>query len=390
MNVPSFAFLSEQQAHLGRDDGTADVIESQFAADVRRREASIERKTGWKTRGTGARFMGAAALWDESEGRRQPAFFTCLSRGRRAGEILYALTTGTVSGIFAYDVAKKEETRLRHDTDGPPFAIATSDDHCVVAISRGHKNGAVNIAVMRDDGTEAALVTDGDTIDAAPSWTPVGPDVKEGRHRLVYSSTAIGRDMAGTMAGFAPSEINLLDAEHGTLETIVRDPTFDYLAPRMMADGTLYAMRRPYRSGPPAPTPAAMLKDGVLAPMRLMYAGYRYLDFFTMRYTGKPLTTSGSTQGRRVDARRLLERQNVAGAGEDDDETASRAPDDWVLVRRSPGGEDREVARHVAAFDVAKNGSILVSDGVTLLRIDPSGVRTRVGNGKLVTTLVSL
>ena len=67
-----------------------------------------------------------------------------------------------------------------------------------------------------------------------------------------------------------------------------------------------------------------------------------------------------------------------------------RAPDDWLLVRRAPGGEDHEVAKHVAAYDVAKNGSVLVSDGVTILRIDSSGVRTRVGNGKLVTTIVSL
>ena len=67
-----------------------------------------------------------------------------------------------------------------------------------------------------------------------------------------------------------------------------------------------------------------------------------------------------------------------------------RAPDDWLLIRRAPGGEDREIAKHVAAYDVAKDGSVLVSDGVTILRIDSSGVRTRVGNGKLVTTIVSL
>jgi hypothetical protein len=383
------AFLADRQVHLLFDDGTEEPLVSAFVEGVQRREASIERKTGWKTKGTGARFMGAAALWDESEGKRSPATFTCLSRGRRRGEILYAITTGPVSGVFAYDLAKKEETRLVHGTEGAPSAIATSDDHAVVAMARAHKDGSRNIAVMREEGGDSALVTEGDTLDDAPSWVPVGPDVKEGRHQLVFQSTGIGRDAAGLIAGFAPTEINLLDAEHGNLRTILASPDYDYLSPRMTRDGALYVMRRPYRQGP-EPDAAGTLKDGVLAPFRLLYAGFRYLDFFTMRYTGKPLANSGSTKARNLDARKLIERQNIAAAGDTDaDEEVGRAPSDWVLLRRTPDGEETVLADRVVAYDLAADGATYVSDGKGVDRLVADGERKRVSKTERVMMLTA-
>jgi len=376
MGPVSAAFLSDQLVHLLFADGTTEPITSAFVEDVRRREASIERKSGWKTKGTGARFMGAAALWDDEEGRRAPAYFTALSRGRRPGEILYALTTGIVSGLFAYDLEKKEESRLVHGTEPPLHAIATSDDHRVVAMAKNQKNGARNLAVMREDGGDSALVTDGDTVDDAPSWVPVGPEVTTGRHQLVFQSTPIGRDAGGMVAGFAPTEIQLLDAEHGHLKTILASPEHDYLSPWMDRDGALWAMRRPYRGTPEAPDPKAYLKDGLLAPFRLAYAGFRYLDFFSMRYTGKPLANAGNARARKIDARKLVERQNVAAAGEEEvAEDLQRAPSDWVLVKRLPDGAEDVVATRVAAYTVGRGGELLVSDGRGIDRVD--GDRTK-------------
>ena len=378
MPTARVAYLADRQVHLVFDDGNEEPIASPFVEGVHRREASIERKTGWKTKGTGARFMGAAALWDDSEGRRSPATFTSLSKGRRRGEILYAITTGPVSGLFAYDVETKEEQRLVHGTDGAALAIATSDDHRVIAKARDQKNGARNLAVMRDDGGDSALVTDGDTIDDAPAWVPVDPGVTEGRHQLVYQSTGIGRDAAGMVAGYAPTEINLLDAEHGSLKTILSSPEHDYLAPRMTRDGTLFVMRRPYQGLPAPPDPSAYLKDGLLAPFRLAYAGFRYLDFFSMRYAGKPLANAGNTRARNIDARKLIERQNIAAAGEEQDEASlRRAPSDWVLLRRRPDGEETVIAKSVVAFDVDASGAVLVSDGDGVDRIDAGGSTQR-------------
>jgi hypothetical protein len=128
------AYLAEQRVHLVRDDGTSAPVASKFVDDVRRREATIDRKTWWKKQGTGARFMGAAALRDDAEARRQPAFFTRVARGRKRGEILYALTTGVVSGLFAYDLASDEETRLVHGTDGVPQRARVASGKLVASL----------------------------------------------------------------------------------------------------------------------------------------------------------------------------------------------------------------------------------------------------------------
>ncbi|WP_394847152.1 hypothetical protein LZC95_06740 [Pendulispora brunnea] len=385
------AYLADRQVHLLFDDGETEILSSAFVEDVRRREASIDRKTSWKTQGTGARFMGAAALWDDAQGKREPAFFVALSRGRRPGELLYAVTTGVVSGIFAYDVATKGETRLVHGTDGVALSMATSDDHRVVAMTRSQKNGSCNVAVMRDDGGEVALVTDGDTVDGAPSWVPVGPEVTAGRHQLVYQSSGVGRDETGMLAGLGPSEIHLLDAEHAKLRTLVAHPDFDYLSPRMMQDGTLFAIRRPYHRGPAAPNAGEMLRDGLVAPLRLMYAGFRYLDYFTMRYTGKPMSTLGNTRGRQVDARRLHERQNLASAGEvGQPDELPRAPREWALVRRTPHGDETVVAESVAGYDFERNGALLLTDGAAITRVAPDGQCAKLADAPRVTTLVSL
>lgn len=371
MSSLRLAVLADRQVHVIAEDGSSDSVTSPYVEGVHRREASIERKTAWKTQGTGARFMGAAALWDD-QGTRSPAAFTALSKGRKRGEILYAISTGTVSGLFALDLGTREEQRLVHDTNGDIASIASSDDHCVLAFTRDNrKTGSRNIAVMRDDGGDHQLVTDGDTIDDAPSWVPVARDATEGRHQLVFQSTGIGRDATGAMAGFAPTEINLLDAESGAMKTILSSPEHDYLTPRMTLDGTLYVMRRPYRGLPEGPDVAAHVKDGLLMPFRLAYAGFRYLDFFSQRYAGKPLANAGNVKARNMDARKLLERQNIAAAGDVDDAMTqvNRAPSEWELVRRLPSGAEEVLAKNVAAFDVDAAGHLFTSDGAGIERV---------------------
>lgn len=387
-----FAYLADREVRLVRDDGSEEPVASTFVEDVRRREASQARKTSWKTSGTGARFMGAAPMWDEQQGRRSPASFTALAKGRRKGEILYAITTGPVGGLFAYDLATKEEQRLFHGTESTALSIATSDDHRVLAIACDDKSGARNLAVMRDDGGDVAFVTDGDTVDDAPAWEPVGPEVTEGRHRLVYQSTGLGRTAAGHVAGFGPTEIMRLDAESGALETVLASAEHDYLAPRPLRDGSLLVMRRPYQGLPQAPDPVAHLKDGLLAPFRLAYAGFRYLDFFSMRYAGKPLTNAGDARARHADARKMLERQNVAAAGEVENESEAmrRAPADWVLLRRQADGAEEVVARSVVAFDVDASGGVLVGDGVGIQHVARDGAIRAVGRATRALSVLAL
>ncbi|HEX3771146.1 MAG TPA: hypothetical protein VHV30_09795 [Polyangiaceae bacterium] len=89
---------------------------------------------------------------------------------------------------------------------------------------------------------------------------------------------------------------------------------------------------------------------------------------------------------------KLLERQNVAAAGDAEaGEEAIRAPADWTLLRRSPGGDEEVVAKSVAAYDLARDGSLLVTDGAALHRLSAGDrARTKLVSATYVTAIAAL
>jgi hypothetical protein len=119
-------------------------------------------------------------------------------------------------------------------------------------------------------------------------------------------------------------------------------------------------VRRPRRTSGGASLLRSLL-DLVLLPFRLLYALFQYLNFFTARYTGRPLTTAGGAkQG--ADLRRLLQQSRVADAAEgaDEDEAAEGGvPRSWKLVRCEPGGRETVIAAGVSRYDLAPDGALL-------------------------------
>jgi hypothetical protein len=87
-------------------------------------------------------------------------------------------------------------------------------------------------------------VTEDESIDLAPSCVD-GP----GARRLVFQSAGIGRSAAGRFTRLGPSELQLLDLDSGDLTTLAEESDADLLGLRMLADGTLLYIRRPYENG---------------------------------------------------------------------------------------------------------------------------------------------
>jgi hypothetical protein len=382
--------------HLVYDDGKTEKVESKYAAEVRARAAQIDRKTSWKKGGSGAAFMGAGQLWAEDLDD-MPIVATAVARGRAAGEVLYTLRTPAVGGLFAYDLAKREESRIFHGTGHDFMGLSSSEFHTVLATATTQGKMRRGISVMKDDGSEMAQITEGDSFDDDPSWVPTPPKGDKCVHELVYSSAGIGRDEAGQFAGLGPRSVVLLDAEHGSMKTLVEDAAYDYTNPRMAPDGTLYCVRRPYVSPFERPNASASIKDAALLPFRLGSAVFNYLDYFTMRYTGKPLASSGSTRDKAADARRMLELGNLGRAVRgvergltDDTPKDARVPATWQLVRVAPKRAPEVLAERVAAFDRGPAGAVLFTDGVDLHALDASGKATRVAELPYVTDLAVL
>ena len=384
MREPAVAFLSKRKLHV-RKNGVTQIVESEFERTVRERAASIERRHAWKTEGRGAMFMG---VWRGQANARNhvPVQLTGLTPGPD-GALLYSMETDAVSGIFLLDSAGVE-TRLFHTADFRIRHPALHPDGTTLAATVFHKdNMRANIAVLPVRGTDFSEVTEGDSLDQAAQWVP-----GEGR-RIVFQSAGIGRDSAGRLAGLGPCAIQELDVDSGQLDEVASETGRDLLQPRQTADGTLYYIRKPYEPGVPQPSLLGSLKDAALFPFRMAQAVFQYFNVFSMMYTGKPLVTGKGALGRRIDPRQLFIHGNLVNAQMEqaaEDEAQGLVPPSWELVRRGCGGHTEVIARNVLAFDLARDGSVLYSNGAAITRLDRDGRSERVLQAELIEQVLAL
>jgi hypothetical protein len=352
------AYVADGRVHLKFGDEPPRSVDSPFIGDVRRREASIVQRSAWKAGGPTSLAAGQfGADVEDPTGSEAFAAITGLSHGRVPGELIYSIQTSAVTGLFALDVATAAEARLFHGNQQRVESPSTRPGLDLVACSLRYDAIQAHIAVMRADGSSLTELTDGDSVDGAPSWTP------DGSRRLVYQSAGVGRDAAGRVVATAPSAIHELDVDRGEVRTLAESPTHDCLSPRVGADGTLHYIRRPW-VGHSRVRPFRLLLDVLLLPFRLVAAIFNWLDFFTVRYSGRPLITPGGAAQGRMDARQWLIWKNLLGAAHqarhasDADDVQGTTPNTWQLVCQRAGGEAEVVARGVCAFDLTADGIV--------------------------------
>ena len=384
MSPPSLAYLAGGRLHLKLGEAPVRTFDSAFGQQMRDRHVEIQQKHSWKAEGRGARFM-SGLLWGmpERDAQALRVAITSLTRGPRPGELLYALDTEERSAVCLFTAADASERRLLHGSPQRIRDVRAAPGREQIACSVLHPDGTASIAVMALDATDLREVTEGDAQDRAPAWAP-GPDT-----RIVYQSASVGRDAAGRPAALGPSEIHRLDLQSGALETLAAEPGRDLACPQLDADGTLYCIRRPHVR--PERSFFGALLDVVLIPARLVFAVFQYLNFFSARYTGKPLTTAGARQ-KGADVRQMMVWSNLmeaeqAGTG---DEPPPAVPRSWQLVRIRAGQKPETVAEGVLAFDLADDGSILYSTGAAVHHLGSDGRHERLLAGERMEALVAL
>jgi hypothetical protein len=178
----------------------------------------------------------------------------------------------------------------------------------------------------------------------------------------------------------------------------LEDEAYDYLCPRINKQGDLFFIRRPYE--PPFKRSYPLHKqvlDIVLFPYRLARAIFHYLNFFSITFSKKPLTTASGPKiegmdekslflrGRMIDTERFLQEQNKKG------ETVSLVPNNWQLVRRTADGKETTLADAVLSYDFDASDSVVYSTGVAVYQIDGDGKnKKQLFKDKLVETVVTI
>lgn len=368
--LPAIAWIASGKLHVKQPGQEIESIESTFARETIERRIRAEQHDGWKGRSGVWGNMGMAppdmSQWNDGI-PRQEVRFCGLASGDDATQLYYVLDLGGVGGLFKYDLAKGYESRLMHREGFTTPDLSRHSKTGEVAITMG-RDGLRAIAIGENDGRLLKNVTVSDGLDEVPAW------VDDGSQRIVYQSLAYQRDDQGYHQGISTYRIEMLDLEKEDISTVHEEEGFDLLQPRMQADGTLYFVRRPYKSGPPPRAFIEDVKDIFMFPFRLLGAIFHFLNFFSTMFSGKPLTTGlGQREQSPNETRRLMlwghmidTRRAMARAAKEG-KAARLVPSDWELIRRDTAGNETVLADHVMCYDVNAAGDVLYTDGSRIM-----------------------
>jgi hypothetical protein len=351
-------------------------IVSPYVQTVIDRNERDRERTSWKDDSFGWNVTRAgpmarmAALGPMAHGSRV-RFTAAASAG--PGELMYTLETDATGGLFRQTVSSGDELRIFHKQQMRVGDVASHPKTGMIAMALRKSDGTSHLCLMNPGGGGTREMTEGDVVDESPSWSleDSGP-----RGTLVYHSAGLGRNAAGMLAGKGPYAVLKLDLDADELATLAESDNHDFLSPRMLADGTLLYIQRPYRPFGQPVSLKARLKDIIHFPLGVATAIVHFLDAFSRIFSKKPLITAGGAPREGPDPRHLMLWGMMINAekGLKDSGGAAIVPKDWMLKRRAPDGAESVVANGVVAFDVCTDGSIVWTNG--------SSVKLRAGNGQ--------
>ena len=356
-------------------------IESPFAKELIERDLQSRRNTGWKNapREQQSGMIPSASLWGQRGAGGDGVLTTRFEQVRPGDDdqtLYYLVAVGETTGLFRRHLAEDREVRLFHRTNWVCNGFVYNPDDKRLVLAALNANGSAHLEVYDEEGTRRGAITDGDCVDSAPSLVP-------GRSRtVVYQSSGVARHpQVGRVMAIGHACVHLLDYGSGKMETLLDDPKFDFVAPRMDAQGALYAIRRPAEK-PQHERAGLALKDTLLMPVRLLKAVFGYLNFFTMVYGKEPLRSAGGPRTPDLDQDlgklwlhgRMIELSKVKN---DPQYGGNLVPGNWELIRVPRAGAPAQVlARHVAGFDLRADGRIVYTNGFDIIELDGEQKRT--------------
>jgi hypothetical protein len=361
------AFLSNGQLFHREAGGESTALVSPFVQEQLERRERAKQRHGWKE---GTAFNIRAGGGHRGFDAPDAPITATGAAFEPSGSLLYFLKDSTIGGLFRREAASGRELRLLLTPGLHLSDLAVEAGGARVAAASHHRDGTANIVVFDGEGNGLREVTGGDTVDSAPAWIPGVPG------RLLFQSSGFARNEEGYVVAQGPASIQTLDMQSGSVSPVLDDPRFDHLRPRVSQEGHLYFIRRPYEL--PRYGAQNFALDSLLFPFRLLRAVFHFLNFFSLMYSRKPLTSaSGSkmqadmkdilVQGKRIDAEKALRAARPVHG------VPSLVPADWQLVRRSPQGEERVLATSVASYDIGPDGTVVYTNGRGVFAIEPDG-----------------
>jgi hypothetical protein len=387
-STPAFAFVAEGKLYSQSPGETAKSVDSVFVQTILDRVENSRARNEWKTGGMAWNITrgGMAAQGPAAEVRR--IRFSGVTAGA-ASEMIYAIDTDYVCGLFHYDLSNGYERRLYHRNQFRATDLARHEGDGTLAFTVQSPDGTSHIATMSEAGRGIREITEGDAVDEAPSWM-AGPGKV-----VLFQSAGVGRTKTGVRSSLSPYAIQRIDLDQNKMDMLVEEDDFDALVPKMTADGSLYFIRRPYQPHGQPVSPLKVLTDLLLFPFRLATAIAHFLNFFSIMFSRKPLmTASGPPRegpderflllwGRMLDTQKQL-RSNKPGAG------GALVPSSWQLIRRDASGRETALASNVLSYDLCADSSVIYTNGAKIFHLAENHAPIEIGAGKLIERVAAL
>jgi hypothetical protein len=360
---------TENEKIVSISNGRTKKLTSEFVNQYCSNHEQILRKHSWKTEGYGAQFRHEqSSLTNEHiDALHTMARITGICAVGN-DEIVYSVAVGDAGGMFKRSIAVDgvdNEGHILHDRQLRIFDIVSSNDGRI-AFSVVNKKGEQNIAICKAGASQYNEVTEGISVDRNPCWDPGNPDI------LLFDSAPVGFYSNGNRVLYSRSimKINLVTSE---LEELFANDNYDFVNPQIDDTGNVWCIRRPYK-----PVRYSMsILDILLIPFRVGVAGFKAIEFFTIKNTGKPLVTSGPNPAKSqtvpddmiYDNIRIEAQKNYKANQKIDEQFAGYIPGSWELICISKDNKITVKAKGVCTYRVIAHDKFIYSNGKYLFDV---------------------
>lgn len=371
--------------------GTPKEIKSQVLEDYRRRIIDNVKRNEWKTKGNGAIFTDTATPEVSAESALKNMSVAITSMTESGDGIAYTLGIDDVCGIYTNDSSDTDGILLSDSNYRYSF-INKGDRAYVVSASFA---GESHIGIMEDGQNGCDFITEGSSRERWPMWS------RSSRRRIIYSGCGLALpqkaiDQKEKLKSYpemilerfdeynyveGPYSVCSIDLDTMELEELITDESqkFSYIKPFESSDGYLYYIKKPYNENSNG---SLGFLDIILAPFRLVAAIFGFLNFFTIKYSGKTLTkNAGNTKAKNISEEKMFIDGNIFEAGKElennrrqGDKFPGAIPHSYQLCRRfGKDGKEEIIKKGIISYACRDNGEILCSNGLHLISLTPNG-----------------
>lgn len=275
--------------------------------------------------------------------------------------VLYSVTFNDVTGLFKYTISQDYEQRIFHRNDLALFGLAVAPDAKKFATAMQTGEHEIHLVQLDERGRVESQITAGESHDLTPSFTPDGA-------ALLYSSAGFVTADDGTIYDLAAHGISRLDLASSKITEVFADPAADLLQPRQLSDGSILAIRRPYKSRRRPGLWTEMLHI-ILFPFFFLVAVWHFLNAFIRMFNRQATVTAGAEV--REPPRKFI---TVLGETIDVAKVKRRGgdltlvPGTWELIRIAPDKTVEVLRRHICGYDLIDD-RIIATDGFRIFPI---------------------